>query len=376
MKINTVPIRIGRALCVQAMNIGKNQAMQTDAASETPFRKILCANRGEIAIRVFRAGAELGLRTVAIYSPADRLQPHRYKADEAYCVGSPDMQPVACYLDMDSIIKVAKEAEVDAIHPGYGFLSERAEFAKKCADAGIVFVGPRPETIEAMGDKTAARRAAEECGVPIVPGTNQPIADAAEALEFCRKFEFPVMLKAAMGGGGRGMRIVRHESELQELFSRASNEAKSAFGDGRMFVEKYVEEPRHIEVQIIADNYGNVIHLYERDCSVQRRHQKVVEMAPSFGLDEGVRSKIFEDAVKLCRHVGYRNAGTVEFMVDKQGKHYFLEVNPRVQVEHTVTEEITGVDIVATQVRIAGGASLAELGLGTQADVPPINGFR
>jgi len=285
------------------------------------------------------------------------------------------MQPVACYLDVDSIIKVAKDAEVDAIHPGYGFLSERADFARKCSEAGITFVGPLPQTIEAMGDKTAARRAAIECGVPVVPGTNQPISSPAEAMTFAHQHGYPVILKAAMGGGGRGMRVVRTDGELADAFSRASNEAKAAFGDGRMFIEKFVEEPRHIEVQILADNYGNVVHLYERDCSVQRRHQKVVEMAPSYGLDEKVRQALFDDAVKLARHVGYRNAGTVEFMVDKQGDYYFLEVNPRVQVEHTVTEEITGVDIVQSQIMIAGGASLADLGLGSQAAVPPINGF-
>ncbi|GLC41025.1 hypothetical protein PLESTB_000951200 [Pleodorina starrii] len=349
--------------------------MRLAHTGEVPFKKILCANRGEIAIRIFRAGTELGLRTVAIYSPADRLQPHRYKADEAYCVGTPDMQPVSCYLDMDTIIRVAKEAEVDAIHPGYGFLSENAVFARKCAEAGIVFIGPKPETIEAMGDKTAARRAALECGVPLVPGTNQPLSSPDEAKEFATKFGYPVILKAAMGGGGRGMRVVRHESEMSDAFIRASNEARSAFGDGRMFVEKYVEEPRHIEIQILADHYGNVVHLYERDCSVQRRHQKVVEIAPAPKLPNATRRALYEDAVKLARHVGYRNAGTVEFMVDKDGNHYFLEVNPRVQVEHTITEEITGVDIVQSQIKVAGGASLISLGLGTQADVPPVYGF-
>ncbi|MEW5308009.1 MAG: hypothetical protein WDW36_010371, partial [Sanguina aurantia] len=342
---------------------------------EVPFRKIMCANRGEIAIRVFRAGIELGLRTVAIYSPADRLQPHRYKANEAYLVGTPEMPPVSCYLDTDHIIRIAKEADVDAIHPGYGFLAENADFAKKCAAAGIAFVGPLPETIQAMGDKTAARRAAVECGVSVVPGSNQAIPSSDDAKEWAAIHGYPVILKAAMGGGGRGMRVVRNPGELAENFIRASNEARSAFGDGRMFIEKYVEEPRHIEIQILADHYGNVVHLYERDCSVQRRHQKVVEMAPSFNLKEETRQALFADAVKLCRHVGYRNAGTVEFMVDKSGAHYFLEVNPRVQVEHTVTEEVTGIDIVQSQIMIAGGASLADLGFATQADVPPLNGF-
>eukprot|EP00878_Enallax_costatus_P014326 GHUV01014985.1.p1 GENE.GHUV01014985.1~~GHUV01014985.1.p1 ORF type:complete len:629 (+),score=177.76 GHUV01014985.1:102-1988(+) len=352
-----------------------NDGLETFHTGEVPFKKILCANRGEIAIRVFRAGTELGLRTVAIYSPSDRLQSHRYNADESYQVGTPDMQPVSCYLDIEAIIKIAKEAEVDAIHPGYGFLSENTTFARRCQEEGIVFIGPRAETIEAMGDKTAARRAAIECGVPIVPGTNQALQNAEEALKFAEEAGYPVILKAAMGGGGRGMRVVRNDFEMADLFNRASNEAKAAFGDGSMFVEKYVEEPRHIEIQIIADAYGNVVHLYERDCSVQRRHQKVVEIAPAPALAKSIKEGLYADAVKLAKHVGYRNAGTVEFMVDKHGNRYFLEVNPRVQVEHTVTEEITGVDIVQTQIKIAGGASLAELGLGTQAEVPKPKGF-
>ena len=302
---------------------------------------------------------------LAIYSAADRLQPHRFKADESYQVGASEMTPVQCYLDYKGIVKLAKEHGVDVIHPGYGFLSENANFARECAANGITFVGPRPETIESMGDKTAARRLAGECGVPVVPGTADALTNAAEAKAFAAEAGYPVMIKARSGGGGRGMRVVRMESEMDELFQRASNEALAAFGDGAMFVEKFVEDPRHIEIQILADNYGNVVHLYERDCSVQRRHQKVVEMAPA----------PMEDAVKLARHCGYRNAGTVEFMVDKHGKHYFLEVNPRIQVEHTVTEEITGIDLVQSQILIAGGASLADLGLGAQDQVPPPNGF-
>ncbi|KAF5836615.1 carbamoyl-phosphate synthase L chain, ATP binding domain-containing protein [Dunaliella salina] len=278
----------------------------------SPFKKVLAANRGEIAIRIFRAGTELGLRTVAVYSPADRLQPHRYKADEAY---------------------------------------------------------------QSMGDKIQARRAALECGVTVVPGTEGAVASADEAKAFADSVGYPLIMKAAMGGGGRGMRVVHSDGELVEAFQRASNEAKAAFGDGRMFIERYVEEPRHIEIQVLADNYGNVVHLYERDCSVQRRHQKVVEMAPSLGLNPKTRAALLDEAVRLVKHVGYRNAGTVEFMVDKEDRYYFLEVNPRVQVEHTVTEEITGIDIVQSQIRIAGGTSLKELGLGSQEDVPPINGF-
>eukprot|EP00879_Flechtneria_rotunda_P008891 GHRR01009311.1.p1 GENE.GHRR01009311.1~~GHRR01009311.1.p1 ORF type:complete len:945 (+),score=298.10 GHRR01009311.1:108-2942(+) len=355
--------------------VSHNDGLETPHTGEVPFRKILCANRGEIAIRVFRAGTELGLRTVAVYSPADRLQSHRYNADESYEVGNTDMQPVACYLDIESIIRIAKEAEVDAIHPGYGFLSENSTFARRCQEEGIAFIGPRPETIEAMGDKTAARRAAIECGVAIVPGTNQALQSAQEALAFAEEVGYPVILKAAMGGGGRGMRVVRNDFEMVDLFNRASNEAKAAFGDGSMFVEKYVEEPRHIEVQILADAYGNVVHLYERDCSVQRRHQKVVEIAPAPGLADEIKEALYADAVKLARHVKYRNAGTVEFMVDKHGDRYFLEVNPRVQVEHTVTEEVTGIDIVQSQIKIAGGASLAQLGLGSQEEVPSPKGF-
>eukprot|EP00882_Tetradesmus_deserticola_P002959 GHRQ01003143.1.p1 GENE.GHRQ01003143.1~~GHRQ01003143.1.p1 ORF type:complete len:576 (+),score=244.03 GHRQ01003143.1:188-1915(+) len=355
--------------------VSHNDGLETFHTGEVPFRKILCANRGEIAIRVFRAGTELGLRTVAVYSPADRLQSHRYNADESYQVGTSEMQPVACYLDIEGVIRIAKEAEVDAIHPGYGFLSENTTFARRCEEEGIVFIGPKAETIEAMGDKTAARRAAIACDVPIVPGTNKALESAEEALAFAEQAGYPVILKASMGGGGRGMRVVRNDFEMVDLFNRASNEAKAAFGDGSMFVEKYVEEPRHIEIQIIADSYGNVVHLYERDCSVQRRHQKVVEIAPAPNLAQSVKDALYADAVKLAKHVGYRNAGTVEFMVDKNGRHYFLEVNPRVQVEHTVTEEITGIDIVQTQIKIAGGASLADLGLGSQALVPPPKGY-
>ncbi|KAK9814506.1 hypothetical protein WJX72_007023 [[Myrmecia] bisecta] len=346
-----------------------------EESEQTPFTKILCANRGEIAVRVFRAGTELGLRTLAIYSPADRLQPHRYKADESYPVGTPKMTPVQCYLDIEGILALAKEQGVDAIHPGYGFLSENSTFARRCEEEGIAFVGPRPETIQEMGDKTAARKAAQACGVPVVPGTDQALATAAEAHAFAKQAGFPVILKAAMGGGGRGMRVVRQAEELDDAFARASNEAKAAFGDGRMFIEKFVEDPRHIEVQILADSYGNVVHLYERDCSVQRRHQKVVELAPAYGLDKTIREALHADAVKLAKHVNYRNAGTVEFMVDKHGAYYFLEVNPRIQVEHTVTEQITGIDLVQSQIRIAGGASLGDLGLAQQSDLPPPNGY-
>ena len=289
-------------------------------AVATPFGRILCANRGEIAVRVFRTGTELGLTTLAIYSPADRLQPHRYKADESYQVGGEGVTPVGCYLDVEGILAIAKARGVDVIHPGYGFLSENAAFARRCEEEGIAFVGPKAETIEAMADKTAARKAAHACGVPVVPGTDDALASAAEAADFAASAGYPVILKAAMGGGGRGMRVVRSPDEMAAAFDTASSEATAAFGDGRMFCEKYVEDPRHVEVQILADNHGNVIHLYERDCSVQRRHQKVVEIAPAPGLNPTVAAALHADAVKLARHVGYRNAGTVEFMVAKDGR--------------------------------------------------------
>ncbi|CAG9460796.1 unnamed protein product [Pedinophyceae sp. YPF-701] len=325
----------------------------------------MVANRGEIAIRVIRAAKEMGLQSVAIYSPVDRLMPHRFKADESF----------QCYLDVEGIIKIAKEHDVDAIHPGYGFLSENTTFARRCREEGIKFIGPDPESIDRMGDKTAARVIAQEAGVPVVPGTDEALKDADAALAFAKEAGFPVIVKAAMGGGGRGMRVVRREEELKDAFLRASNEAQAAFGDGRMFIEKYVEDPRHIEVQILADEHGNVSHLYERDCSVQRRHQKVVEIAPAPNLDKEVRQGLLDAAVRIAKHVGYKNAGTVEFMVDKHGAFYFLEVNPRVQVEHTITEEVTGVDIVQSQIRVAGGATLADIGIASQADVPEPKSF-
>jgi len=343
-----------------------------DASFDLPkmgLRKLLVANRGEIAIRVTRAARELGIRTVAIYSPPDRLMPHRFKADESYEVGTEGMTPVQCYLDIEGIIKLCKEHGVDAVHPGYGFLSENAEFARRCQDEGITFVGPSHETITRMGDKTAARTAAQQAGVPVVPGTDEALADADSALVFAERAGYPVILKAAMGGGGRGMRVVRSSEEMRDAFVRASNEATKAFGDGRMFIEKFVDAPRHIEVQVLADGVGNTVHLSGRDCSVQRRHQKVVEIAPAPGLDPAVRTRLLDAAIKIAQHVGYRNAGTVEFMVDRNGDFYFLEVNPRIQVEHTITEEVTGIDLVQSQLMIAGGATLPSIGLASQSDV-------
>eukprot|EP00240_Pyramimonas_obovata_P000007 CAMPEP_0118929078 /NCGR_PEP_ID=MMETSP1169-20130426/6179_1 /TAXON_ID=36882 /ORGANISM="Pyramimonas obovata, Strain CCMP722" /LENGTH=1274 /DNA_ID=CAMNT_0006871201 /DNA_START=88 /DNA_END=3912 /DNA_ORIENTATION=- len=349
----------------RAMKLGQ------DCASSTKmFKKIMCANRGEIAVRVFRAGSEVGARTVAIYSPQDRLQPHRYKADESYCVGEgKDISPVECYLDIEDIVRLAVQHGVEAIHPGYGFLSERADFARLCKKNGIQFVGPDPETLDQMGDKTAARSVAIGLDIPVIPGTDDAVEDLSLVEDFVEKNGLPVILKAAMGGGGRGMRVVRERADLADLFLRATSEARSAFGDGRVFIERFIEVPRHIEVQILADGFGNVVHLHERDCSVQRRHQKVIEMAPALNLPEKTKQAIFADAVKLAKGINYKNAGTVEFLVDSDGTHYFIEVNPRVQVEHTVTEEVTGIDIVQSQLKIAAGASLADIGINSQADV-------
>ncbi|XP_046876036.1 pyruvate carboxylase, mitochondrial-like [Hypomesus transpacificus] len=337
-----------------------------------PIKKVMVANRGEIAIRVFRACTELGIRTVAVYSEQDTGQMHRQKADEAYLIGK-GMAPVAAYLHIPDIIKVAKENDVDAIHPGYGFLSERSDFAQTCVDAGVRFIGPAPDVVRKMGDKVEARALAIRAGVPVVPGTDAPIASLHEAKEFANTYGYPIIFKAAYGGGGRGMRVVKEYEELEENFQRAYSEALTAFGNGALFVEKYIEKPRHIEVQILGDKYGNVIHLYERDCSIQRRHQKVVEIAPATQLDPHLRDRLTADSVNLARQVGYENAGTVEFLVDKHGRYYFIEVNSRLQVEHTVTEQITDVDLVHAQLRVCEGRSLPELGL--KQDKIRINGF-
>ncbi|KAL4264943.1 Pyruvate carboxylase [Pleurotus pulmonarius] len=339
------------------------QTMRRKAAGHSgPLTKILVANRGEIAIRVFRTAHELAMHTVAIYSFEDRLSAHRQKSDEAYQVGK-GMTPVGAYLAQEDIIRIALEHGVDMIHPGYGFLSENAEFARKVEQAGIAFVGPSPEVIDGLGDKTKARTLAMKVGVPVVPGTPGPVDNYTDGESFIKEYGFPVIIKAAMGGGGRGMRVVRAQSDFKDSFERAVSEAKSAFGDGTVFIERFLERPRHIEVQLLADAQGNTIHLFERDCSVQRRHQKVVEVAPATHLPEEVRQAILADAIKLAKSVGYRNAGTAEFLVDQMGRHYFIEINPRIQVEHTITEEITGIDIVAAQIQIAAGATLPQLGL-------------
>jgi len=333
-----------------------------------PIKSILVANRGEIAIRVFRACTEMGIRCVGIYSEQDMRQIHRVKADEAYVVGK-GLPPVAAYLDIPSIIDIAQEHDVDAIHPGYGFLSERSDFAEACVKGGIRFIGPKASVMAKMGNKVAARHSAIAAGLPIIPGTDEGVTTAEEAYEYVTEHGAPVIFKAAFGGGGRGMRIVNHLSECKEQFERAVSEAEKAFGNGSMFIEKYVTNPRHIEVQVMGDEGGNLVHFFDRDCSVQRRYQKVIEIAPALNLDPVLRQNILDDAVKLCKSVGYSNAGTVEFLVDQDtGKHYFMEVNARLQVEHTVTEEVTGVDLVQTQIKVAEGRLLSDLGL-SQAEI-------
>ena len=324
------------------------------------IRKLLAANRSEIAIRIFRAANELGLRTVAIYSQEDRLALHRFKADEAYQVGA-GKGPVEAYLDIPGIIAVAKEHDVDALHPGYGFLSENPAFARACAKAGLKFVGPTPELLELLGDKTAARQLAIDAGVPVLPGTQKAIGSSEEAHKIAREIGFPVIVKASMGGGGRGMRVVYDAGQLASRLEEAQREAKSSFGDASVFLEKYLPRARHIEVQIIGDEHRNLLHLYERECSVQRRHQKVVEVAPASNLSQKIRAELCDAAVQIARKVNYRNAGTVEFLYDVDStKWYFIEVNPRIQVEHTVTEMVTGLDLVRAQILIAQGEKLHE----------------
>ncbi|QBM89455.1 pyruvate carboxylase [Metschnikowia aff. pulcherrima] len=343
---------------------GKLNRMRRESTVLGPMNKILVANRGEIPIRIFRTAHELSMQTVAIYAHEDRLLMHRLKADESYVIGKKGQySPVQAYLQIDEIINIAKKHNVNMIHPGYGFLSENSTFARKVEEAGIAWIGPSHETIDAVGDKVSARTLAINNDVPVVPGTPGPIDSTEEAKEFVEKYGYPVIIKAAFGGGGRGMRVVREGDSIEDAFTRAKSEALTAFGNGTCFIERFLDKPKHIEVQLLADSYGNVIHLFERDCSVQRRHQKVVEIAPAKNLPKLVRDAILTDAVKLARLANYRNAGTAEFLVDTQNRHYFIEINPRIQVEHTITEEITGVDIVAAQIQIAAGASLQQLGL-------------
>jgi acetyl-CoA carboxylase biotin carboxylase subunit len=318
--------------------------------------KVLVANRGEIAVRILRSCKELGLKTVAVYSDADRTMPHVQMADEAYRIGPPPSRD--SYLRMGTLIDVALRARAQAIHPGYGFLSENAEFARRVRDAGLLFVGPTPESIKAMGDKTEARRLVLAAGVPTIPGTQDPIASESQARASCAALGFPVLLKAAAGGGGKGMRIVRTFDELSASLRAAQSEATSAFGDGRVYIEKYLENPRHIEFQILADGHGNAVHLGERECSIQRRHQKVVEESPSVIMTDDLRAQMGQTAVMAAKACGYVNAGTIEFLVDNDRSFYFLEMNTRLQVEHPVTELRTGLDLVALQLRIADGEPL------------------
>ncbi|WP_053033684.1 pyruvate carboxylase [Staphylococcus haemolyticus] len=319
------------------------------------IKKLLVANRGEIAIRIFRAATELNIKTVAIYSNEDKNALHRYKADESYLVGK-DLGPAESYLNIERIIDVAKRAGVDAIHPGYGFLSENKQFAQRCDEEGIKFIGPHIEHLDMFGDKVKARTTAINAKLPVIPGTDGPIENFEAAKAFAQEAGFPLMIKAT-SGGGKGMRIVREEGELEDAFHRAKSEAEKSFGNSEVYIERYIDNPKHIEVQIIGDEYGNIVHLYERDCSVQRRHQKVVEVAPSVGLSKELRERICDAALQLMNNIRYVNAGTVEFLVSGD-EFFFIEVNPRVQVEHTITEMITGIDIVKTQILVADGANL------------------
>ena len=322
------------------------------------FKRVLVANRGEIAIRVFRALNELGITSVAVYSKEDKYAMFRTLADEAYAL-NPEKGPVDAYLDIPTIIKIAKDHNVDAIHPGYGFLAENPILVEECAKNGIVFIGPTVESMNAMGDKISSKQIAIASDVPIIPGVDHAIKTTKEALEVAEKVGYPVMLKASNGGGGRGMRIVNKAEDMPKEFKEAIDESKKAFGDDQVFIEKYLRGPKHVEVQVLADNYGNVVHLYDRDCSVQRRHQKLIEESPSAFVTPELREKMTSAAVALAKRVGYRNAGTIEFLVDNDRNFYFCEMNTRIQVEHPVTEEVTGVDLVCEQLRVAAGEPLS-----------------
>ncbi|MFB5284723.1 pyruvate carboxylase [Peribacillus sp. Hz7] len=334
------------------------------------IHKILVANRGEIAIRVFRACTELKIKTVAIYSREDSGSYHRYKADEAYLVGA-GKKPIDAYLDIEGIIEIAKDAGVDAIHPGYGFLSENVDFARRCEEEGIIFIGPTSKHLDMFGDKVKAREQAINADIPVIPGTDGPVASVEEVMTFGETYGYPVMIKASLGGGGRGMRVVQSKEDVVSAYERAKSEAKAAFGSDEVYVEKCIIKPKHIEVQIIGDKEGNIVHLYERDCSIQRRHQKVVEIAPSNSISEDLRHRICDAAVRLMKNIEYINAGTVEFLVAGED-FYFIEVNPRIQVEHTITEMITGIDIVHAQIKVADGFSLhsEEIHIPRQEDIP------
>ena len=323
------------------------------------IKKVLVANRGEIAIRIFRACTEIGLQTVGVYTYEDRYSLHRYKADEAYQIGA-NNEPLKPYLNIDAIIKVAKNNNVDAIHPGYGFLSENADFAEQCEKNDIIFIGPKVSVLRSLGDKIMAKEVAIANNIPIIQSNKEDLTDVKIAIKEAKRIGFPVMLKAASGGGGRGMRVIRNKEELEKAYPESQREALNAFGDDTVFLEKFVENPKHIEIQIVADHHGNMVHLFERDCSVQRRYQKVIEYAPSYGVSQEILDNLYKYALTICGAVEYNNIGTVEFLVDDDGSIYFIEVNPRVQVEHTVTEIVTGVDLIKTQIFIAGGYQLSD----------------
>jgi acetyl-CoA carboxylase biotin carboxylase subunit len=329
------------------------------------FKKVLIANRGEIALRVIHACRELGIKTVAVHSTADRDSLHVVYADEAICIGPPPS--AESYLKLSSIIPATEITGADAVHPGYGFLAENAHFAEVLGECSIAWIGPRPETIRLMGDKAAARRQAIAANVPVLPGSEEPLADAREAARRAAEVGYPVILKASAGGGGRGMRVVHRAEEVAGQFATASDEALKAFGDGSIYLEKYLTQPRHIEFQIFGDTHGNVIHLGERECSIQRRHQKLIEEAPSPALDDDLRARMGEAAVRLAQGVGYVNAGTIEFLLDTDGSFYFMEMNTRIQVEHPVTEMVTGVDLVRLQLQVAAGARID-----IPSGVPPV----
>ena len=321
------------------------------------MKKILIANRGEIALRIMRTARRMGIKTVAVYSEADRDSPHVHFADEAVLLGAPPSNQ--SYLRGDKIIEAAKKLNVEGIHPGYGFLSENAGFSQAVSDAGIIFIGPSPSSINMMGSKLSAKAAAQKYNIPMVPGTDGAISDIQIAKKTAAKVGYPILIKASAGGGGKGMRVVENENEFEEQMQRAVSEAQSSFGDGSVFIEKYVTSPRHIEIQVLADNHGNVVHLFERECSIQRRHQKLVEEAPSSVLSESIREKMCADAVKVALACNYSGAGTVEFLIDDKLNYYFLEMNTRLQVEHPVTEYITGLDLVEQQIRVARNEKLS-----------------
>lgn len=320
------------------------------------FRKILIANRGEIAVRIIRSCKELGIQTVAVYSEADRESVHVKLADEAVCIGPPS--PTLSYLNVPVILSAAEITDAEAIHPGYGFLSENPQFAEACKKSGITFIGPSPECIRIGGDKARARQILKKSSVPVIPGSDGAVKDEKEALKISKKVGFPVILKASSGGGGRGMRIVESEQDMHKAFSTAQRESLTAFGSNKLYVEKYLTSIRHIEVQVMADNHGNVVHLGERDCSIQRRHQKLIEESPSPAISERLRKKIGEYAIRATKAMNYNNIGTIEFVLDQDDNVYFIEVNTRVQVEHPVTEMVTGIDIISEQIKLAAGMEL------------------